>query len=100
MIIRFPKILLLSVVFWLLCNATAFGLANLTSYQPAGWSDEIVVSKVTGTNKDGSPLYPSDTLYVDWAVKNNGNSATGATFFTQLYVDGVLHNTWRMRRRR
>ena len=53
-----------------------------------------MVSKVTGTNTDSSPLNPTDTLYVDWAVINNGNSATGATFFTQLYVDGVLHNTW------
>jgi subtilisin-like proprotein convertase family protein len=67
---------------------------NLTPYQPSGWSDEIVVSKATGTRTDGSPLYPTDTLYVDWAVINNGPSATATRFHTELYVDGVLEYAW------
>ena len=67
---------------------------NLTPYQPAGWSDKIVVSKVTGTTTDSTPLYITDTLYVDWAVINNGTAATAATFFTTLYVDGVQTETW------
>ena len=94
MIKRIPNFLSISLILWLVGSATAFGLANLTPYQPAGWSDKIVVSKVTGTSTDSSPLYTTDTLFVDWAVINNGNSATGATFFTQLYVDGTLRNTW------
>ena len=40
----------------------AFALPNLTPYQPSGWSDKIVVSKVTGTTTDMhlecSPLKP------------------------------------------
>jgi len=62
---------------------------NLTPYQPSGWSDKIVVSKVTGTSTDGSPLNPTDTLYIDWAVINNGTANINSTFNEKLYVDGV-----------
>lgn len=67
---------------------------NLTPYQPTGWSDKIVVSNTTGTNTDSSPLKPTDTLYVDWAVLNNGTAATDTSFFYKLFVDGVERNTW------
>ncbi|MBN1512376.1 MAG: choice-of-anchor D domain-containing protein, partial [Phycisphaerae bacterium] len=69
-------------------------LPNLTPYQPSGWSDEIVVSTRTGTSTDNSPLSPTDALYVDWAVINNGSAATGATFSVGLYVDGGLRASW------
>jgi hypothetical protein len=68
--------------------------SNLTPYQPAGWSDKIVVSTTTGTSTDSSPLRTTDTLYVDWAAINNGTAATGATFSTKLYVDGMERNSW------
>ncbi|EEF61551.1 NF038122 family metalloprotease [Pedosphaera parvula] len=71
----------------------ASALPNLTPYQPSGWSDKIVVSTGTGTSTDSSPLITTNTLYVDWAVINNGGSAAGS-FSTSLYVDGVLKNTW------
>ena len=62
---------------------------NLTPYQPSGWSDKIVVSNQTGTNTDDSPLYTTDTLYVDWAVINNGTApAPATTWYIDLYVNG------------
>jgi hypothetical protein len=67
---------------------------NLTPYHPLGWSDKIVVSKVAGTNTDSSPLATTDTLYVDWAVVNDGSAATSSSFYTSLYVDGVQKATW------
>jgi hypothetical protein len=67
---------------------------NLTPYIPSGWSDKIVVSKTTGTTTDSSPLYTTNTLYVDWAVVNNGTAATAARFYTELYVDGMLKYSW------
>jgi len=71
---------------------------DLIPYQPSGWSDKIVVSNKTGCRStsciDNNPLYTTDTLYVDWAVINSGSAATTATFYTQLYVDGALKNTW------
>src|SRR5258705_2050812 len=73
---------------------TAVQSPNLTPYQPAGWSDEIVVSKVTGTRVDDSNLQPEDTLYVDAAVVNNGAGTVNATFTTELYVDDVLRTSW------
>jgi len=79
---------------WSFTTQTSALLPNLTPYQPSGWSDKIVVSNTTGTHTDSSPLYPTDTLYVDWAVINNGAAATSMTFYTKLYVDGVEKNTW------
>ena len=67
---------------------------NLTSYQPSGWSDKIVVSRATGNNTDSTLLTTADSLYVDWAVINNGSGATAVTFYTELYVDGVLKTTF------
>jgi subtilisin family serine protease len=72
---------------------TANGIAqqpNLTPYQPPGWSDKIVVSRATGTTTDTPDLQPNDTLYVDWAVINNGSASVNSTFRTELYVDGVF----------
>lgn len=67
---------------------------NLTPYKPSTWSDKIVVSKAIGTNTDSSPLYTTDTLYVDWAVANLGNASISTTFYTRLYVDNVLKQSW------
>jgi len=72
---------------------TVTGTPNLTPYQPSGWSDKIVVT-TSGTSTTDSSLTPDDTLYVNWAVVNNGDGITAATFYTQLYVDGTLKNTW------
>jgi hypothetical protein len=80
-------------------NAIHSGLSssqkpNLTPYQPQGWSDKIVVSNVTGTTTDANPPYPTDTLYVDFAVINDSDVAINSTFYVALYVDGALNNTW------
>jgi len=69
-------------------------LPNLTPYKPSGWSDKIVVSNTTGTTNDSSPLYTTDTLYIDWSVINNGTASTNTTFYSRLYVDGVERQSW------
>ena len=70
------------------------GLPNLTPYKPSGWADKIVISNHPGDHDDDSPLYTTDTLYIDWAVLNNGADATEAGFYTRLYVDGIVKQTW------
>jgi hypothetical protein len=70
------------------------GQANLTPFQPSGWTDKLVVSNITGTSLDSSLLRTTDTLFVDWAVLNNGSTTTGASFDIKLLVDGVQRNTW------
>ena len=68
--------------------------ANLTPYQPTGWSDKIVVARTSGVTTNSADLLTSDTLYVNWAVLNNGTAATSVRNITQLYLDGVLINSW------
>jgi hypothetical protein len=63
---------------------------NLTPYLLSGWSDIIVVSNHQGDHEDDSPLYDTDTLYVDYAMANTGTVATyGQTFWNTVYLDGV-----------
>lgn len=69
-------------------------LPNLTPFQPSGWSESIVVSNVVGTHTNSNPLRTTDTLYVDWAVINNGGVATSARFYTKLFIDGVDSTNW------
>lgn len=68
---------------------------NLTPYQPPGWSDKIVVSNVPGTITD-SQLTATDTLYIDWAVLNDGTVSISKRFYVALYVDGALKNSWQV----
>ncbi len=67
--------------------------SNLAPYRPGPWSDGIVVTTVKGTNIDSPTLLSSDSLYLDYAVKNNGNVATAATYKVALYVDGLLRRS-------
>lgn len=66
---------------------------NLRPHQPAGWSDRIVTSSGPGTTLD-TALYYTDSIYVDWAVINDGVEATSESFYTELLVDGELRMTW------
>jgi hypothetical protein len=75
-------------------QALAQGLPNLTPYQPAGWSDKIVVSNTTGVTVDSSVLKTTDTLYVSWAVANLGTAATNARFYITLFLDGTAKASW------
>ena len=70
------------------------GTPNLTPHKPSGWSDKIVVSTNTGDHLDDSPLCDTDTLYIDFAVCNNGTATTAETYYDRLYVDGALKQTF------
>jgi Papain family cysteine protease/Carboxypeptidase regulatory-like domain/CARDB len=69
-------------------------LPNLTPYQPAGWSDKIVVTTSYSSTLDASSLSSTNALYLDWAVINNGTAPTKTSFYTRLYVDGVYRAQW------
>ncbi|MBW8864448.1 MAG: NF038122 family metalloprotease, partial [Verrucomicrobia bacterium] len=68
-------------------------LPNLTPFQPAGWSDKVVVSTNTGNNIDSPVLAYTNMLYVDWAITNSGAS-TANNFVVTLSVDGAVSNYW------
>lgn len=85
---------LATVIFVIFSAVAAVASPNLTPYQPSGWSDKIVVARTTGTTTDSTSLTTADTLYVNWAVINNGTTAATSTFYTYLYVDGVFKTYW------
>jgi len=67
---------------------------NLTPYQRPGYNDKLIVSKVSGTATDDTNFQPSDPVYVDWAVVNNGQAAVSTTFTVELLVDDAVRRTW------
>ncbi|MCH8819603.1 MAG: S8 family serine peptidase, partial [Acidobacteria bacterium] len=70
------------------------GVPNLTPFQPSGWSDRIVVSTTTGSHTDSGTLSSTDSLFVDWAVWNNGTGSTDKRFITSLLLDDQEIQTW------
>jgi len=73
----------------------AVAQANLTPYQPPGWSDKIVVSPNANnsTNYTGT-FVATETLYVAWCVINSGSQTASAGFDVDLYVDGALSQSF------
>ncbi len=69
-------------------------LPNLKPFQPEGWSDAIVVSNRQDTSTDTLGLEASDRIYVDFAVINSGNSPAAAPFRVELFLDGLLWETF------
>ncbi len=67
---------------------------NLTSYRPAGWSAPVVISKRTGTNQNSHPFEAEDTVFVDWAVINNGNGPTNQTYNVTLLLNEQIVAAW------
>jgi C1A family cysteine protease len=47
-----------------------------------------------GTTTDASTIYNDENIYIDWAVINNGTTATSATFYTALIIDGTDTTRW------
>lgn len=70
------------------------GLPNLVPHRPSGWSSNLVLSTVSGTTNDSAAFTPTNTIYVDWAVINNGSVAVASSFRIDLFVDNVLRNSW------
>lgn len=67
-------------------------LPDLMPYKPGGWSAPIVAAEKTGTTID-DVLDESDTIYIDWAIKND-SSADAQKFSTALHIDGVQTQIW------
>ena len=65
-------------------------LPNLAPYKPQGWSDKIVVSSTKGGVTGGTSFKDTDELFVDWALTNNGTTATSARFSVYFFVDGLF----------
>jgi len=70
---------------------------NLTPYQPSGWSGIIVVYKnrvssdgnVPTSLSESTTIFPTDSVFVAFALVNNGTDAINTTFNTKFYVDDV-----------
>jgi hypothetical protein len=78
-----------------LAALTVAQLPNLTPYQPAGWSDKIVAATNATSTLDAGVIFNNEDIYVSWAVVNNSsNGNVTVRFYTELFLDGVLSQTW------
>jgi hypothetical protein len=70
-------------------------LPNLVFYTPPGWSDKLVVATNLDSLTDATVVTSAQDIYVNWAVANTSVSGDVLfPFYTQLYVDGLLSQTW------
>lgn len=69
------------------------GLPNLLPWQPAGWSDKIVVNNLNaspaGPQGDAATLTTLDPIYVYIAGANRGNADVLTDNYADIYLDGV-----------
>lgn len=89
---RMRLLVLLGIVPFL-CQRTE-AQPNLRPYQPAGWTAPIVVSRVKGTTTEGASLNSAETLYLDWAILNEGTTVTSERFYLSLLLDGTELTRW------
>jgi len=62
------------------------GKPDLVPYKPSGWSDKITISKVSGTNVDGT-INVNQNAYIDYSVYNSGNADATGGFWVELWDD-------------
>lgn len=74
-------------------TVAAAALPDLAPFKPSGWSAPIVATTTSGSTVSAA-ITTADTVYVDWAVQNEGSADTAATFTTQLLLDGSVINSW------
>jgi pseudomonalisin len=75
-------------------SGSSQSLPNLAPSPSNGWSSPIVISKVQNASSDSSPISPTDSLYLGYAIANVGTGPTQARFYANIYLDGSLMNAW------
>jgi len=93
---HFPTIGIVFSILLIVLTVDSLGqaLLNLTPTTPLSWSAPIVVSTTSGTNTDASSILSTDTLFIDWAVINDGNDPTSSSYLVTLSVDGKNQLSW------
>jgi hypothetical protein len=66
---------------------------NISFYVPEGWDDATILSVTSGTNSHNVSIYDTDSLYLDWAVVNDGDVDI-SSFVVELSIDSVPVKTW------
>ncbi|MCC6492327.1 MAG: proprotein convertase P-domain-containing protein [Pirellulales bacterium] len=64
--------------------------SDIAPFQPAGWSDPLVISTVPGTHADATRFTSADTLYLDWAVTTLGLTTPDSSYWGVWLIRGDL----------
>ena len=71
------------------------GSAAVTIGSPNLGTPPVIVATTPGASGDATLIRPTDPIYLNLVVQNTGSGAAPAYFNTELYVDGILHRTFR-----
>ncbi len=80
--------LAMAVILSCLSGSIALALPNVTPYKPSGWSDKLILATSTCKTQDSSSFTTSDTIYMSYALINDGGSAASSGFKNRILVDG------------
>lgn len=69
---------------------------NLTPYKPSTWDNIIVLSTVKDNHVSATSINDHQTIYLDWAIINNGSSDITNNFNINLYIDDILQGQWQV----
>jgi hypothetical protein len=75
-------------------DVTQAPLADLTPFTPVGWSAPLVVSTLQGNTTTATTISTANTIYIDWAFINSGNTDITTPFQFELLLDGTDVQTW------
>ena len=81
---------------FILSTISIIAAPSLVPFTPSGWTYPVVVTtapNATGNSAvESSPLFTTNTLYIDFAWINNGSTAS-SPFYVYVYVDTNLDGT-------
>ncbi len=67
---------------------------NLKPYQPSGWDSAMVVSTDQNSHSDAQTISSADSIFIDWAVLNDGEKDVSQSYNVSLLVDGTQKDHW------
>jgi hypothetical protein len=91
----YEGVIFLAPNFEFTAQPTGTTLPNLTTFQPPGWSDKVVVDSTPSTNAPSPSLTENQEVFVSWAAQNSpAGGSVSNRFYTQLYLDGAPKTAW------
>lgn len=72
---------------------TVQSIPNIAFVQPLGWATSVVVNQTLGSHDNAPKISNMQTVYVSYAITNNGSVDITSPFTVELRLDGNLVDT-------
>ena len=80
---------------WTFVPPKISGAADLTWYRPNDWTNQMTVNSDPNSSGDYPVLWTDETLYLNFAITNQGKSTSG-NFYVTLFIDNRKVETFKV----